>query len=361
MMALAFGVHALAGDFFFDADHASAEDIARAIGEYYGCSVLVGGNDNQRICTGRLLATNVQTAVEALAFMIGSHWRREGDKIFFVGGKSDAKVVKSYPSYGLGPSLGVLSRDSFGGVVGDRFVIEADETRASQVAQVMETVRERPWAEIELFVVDSSRDTAKRIGDWLSSARAGAGVIAQSALVASTSGIGFTAVNGFAPTYDVQIQGLFDLVRQNGDSKLESHETMQVLSGARSSFSSGQVLTDTSYTVVPNTAQQLQSVITRRTVGLTFDLTATRAGTNWLLSVTLSDSSVSNAGEFTTRYQGDRLANTNAGFFLLASYTRKLRERSTDGWSLIPAIHRKTDTRTEREVTVLCRIVKEGA
>lgn len=348
----------MGAEFTFDADGVRSDELARAIGEFYGASVLIYGDQAAKPVHGRLVATNIVQAVDALGFLTGSIWRKTGERVYYVGGaapQANVRSLRSFPSYGAPGVLNLLSRDGSSAIVGDRIIVEADPARLTQITDVMESLRERPSCRVEIFVLDSSSDDAKRINQWLGLARVGAGVVAQSALTFGSGG--YQIIRGAGPVYDVQLQGVLDLIREGGSTRIESHEQVQVVSGGKTTFESGQVLQDVTYTTVGQTAGQLQSGISFRTVGLTLTIGATQAATNWFLTVDMKDSQLSGSTENTTHYTGERFAQPGQGFFLLGSFRRRGRDSVREGWPVLPWVHRSVTTSTEREVTVLARLV----
>ena len=108
------------GTFFFQATDARAGDVAAAVAEFYGVSVLIqGGAESQKV-NGRLVADSLEEALEGLGFVVGSRYRTNPSKNAYFFGGTEAKVVMQFPSYGIPFSdLGPLFRET-AVVIGDR-------------------------------------------------------------------------------------------------------------------------------------------------------------------------------------------------------------------------------------------------
>ncbi len=365
--------------FFFEARDCPAQEVALAIGSYYSVSVLVNGDLSAHNVTGRLYAESLTEAVTSLAFLLGARWRPEGTNVFFVGGRTEKKIVTDFPSYGLkAAELGLVLRDG-ASVVGDRVIVETDEMRASQIGEVLQKFARRPALTLEIWVLDVSDAKVDYVNAWLSSLSLGAGYFQNTAvpylnpISAAASGIGdlggdLTRTRGF--TYQVDAQNLLALVNQSSGLRVDLREQIQVLSGGSAEFKSGDVLTDVTYQVLPmaQTQQgQVVSSITRRTVGLQVQLQAVCFGSNWLVSVDLDDSTLAGTSETTTHYTGSRVVTLGEPYFLLASFTRKQSSRTKDGVPVLsslplvgPVFSRSQTNSSLRNVMVLARPVTPG-
>lgn len=303
---------------------------------------------------------------------MGVRYRKQSETLYLVGGRTE-KRISSFDSYGLRPGeLGSLVREG-GSLVAGRLLVESDESRVSQIGEVLADFRERPSVTLELFVLSVAQDKVDRVNEWLDSFKVAASYFENSAVpyigafgggVAGANSADATRARGF--NYRVDASALLDFVRESGDMRVELREQVQVLSGGKSRFSSGEVLTDTTYTTVPGTvgSDQLVSSISRRTVGLSLELEAVASGTNWFVSVVMEDSTLAGNQERSTKYQGERLIRDD-NWFLLASFTRNTTETTRDGIKLfrgvpvLKSIFRKGGTVDgKRSVMVLCRPVR---
>jgi type II secretory pathway component GspD/PulD (secretin) len=365
--------------FFFEARDCPAQEVALAIGSYYSVSVLVNGDLSARNVTGRLYAETLTEAVESLAFLLGTRWRPQGNSVFFIGGRTEKKIVSDFPSYGLkAGELGLVLRDG-ASVVGDRVIVETDEMRASQIGEVLQKFAQRPALTLEIWVLDVSDAKVDYVNAWLNSLSFGAGYFQNTAIpylnpvTAAASEVGglggaVTRTRGFA--YQVDAQNLLALVNQSSGIKVDLREQIQVLSGGSAEFKSGDVLSDVTYQVLPNAQTQqgqVVSSITRRTVGLQVQLQAVCFGSNWLVSVDLDDSTLAGTSESTTHYTGSRVVTLGEPYFLLASFTRKQSSRTKDRLPVLsslplvgPVFTRSQTNSSLRNVMVLARPVTLG-
>lgn len=334
-------------------------------------SILVHGSDGDKLLTGRVVVDSITEAVESLAFLLGARWREDGG-IYYVGGKGPDKVLSQFPSYGLKASeVGSVLREGVS-VVGDRVIAETDQMRAAQIGEVLKVFEERQALNLEIFILDCAMEKVDRVNAWLDTFQLGARYFEDTAIpykgavdaIGGAIGGGGDAerVRGF--TYRVDAAALLDFVRTDGDIRVELRQQIQVLSGSRSTFASGQVEEDVTYTTVPgqNTAQQLVSSISRRTVGLQMDVEAVASGVNWVVTLRVDDSSLTGDRERTTTYSGQRFVRPWDGYFLLASYTRKSAEKVGLGvpiLSSIPGIksvfRKGHNTKGQRSVVVVAR------
>jgi type II secretory pathway component GspD/PulD (secretin) len=339
--------------FFFEARDCPAQDVALAIGSCYSVSVLVNGDLSSHNVTGRLYAENLTEAVESLAFLLGARWRSQGG-VFFIGGRTEKKIVTDFPSYGLkAAELGLVLRDG-ASVVGDRVIVETDEMRAAQIGEVLAKFAQRPALTLEIWVLDVADSRVDQVHAWLNSFSLGAGYFQNTAVPyldpasAAASGVGGAATRPRGFTYQADVQNLLALVNQSSGIRVDLREQIQVMSGGSAEFKSGDVLSDVTYAVLPNAQTQqgqVVSTITRRTVGLQVQLEAVCFGSNpacpagrWLVSVDLDDSTLAGTTESTTHYTGSRVVTLGEPYFLLASFTRKQATRSKDGVPVLSSL-----------------------
>lgn len=339
--------------------------------------MIVYGDTGNQVVTGRLLATNLTQGVEVLCFLLGTKFRKVGEDIYLVGG-SAAKVIRQFPSHGLDlTQLGALREGV--SLLADQIVVETDQVRANQIGEVVGSLGNRRSLTLEVFMLESGVQDVERINAWLDQLKMGAGYFANSAVpyagaAQAAGGVVSSIINpdanrkrGFSGMFDGQI--LLDFVRDNTSIKVQLREQIQVLSGGKSRFQSGEVVEDQTYTSVGTTTGQVVSSINRRTVGLEMDVDATFSGTNWFLKVRLQDSTMSATGgrELETRYEGERVLTEKEPYFLLASFTRDSKEEIRESiplltkLPLIGKVFRKgQNTHEKRQVTVLARPILLG-
>jgi len=307
--------------------------VALALSEHFAVSVLVHGSASAKPVTGRLVCQTLPEALESLAFLLGVKYRADSTgRIFLLGGEA-VEIVTQLPSYGLTErEVTALGRDK-ARLVADRIVLQADQTVTSEVRQVLDGFRERPAITLELFLLDVSESSVDRVNAWLDQVRVGGGYVAKSFLAAGTGGAtGLPAFQKAAgPVYDVQVGGLLDMLEKERGSRVELRQQVQVLSGSKTTFSSGEVYTDTLYVRQAQTDNDLQSRVERRTVGLTVNLTGVSTGDAWHFRIDLEDSSFVNQRERSTKVTAERVLGINSGFVNLASFTRKSEERVKSG------------------------------
>lgn len=352
-----------------------AQDLAQAISEHFLVSVLVHGENSERLLSGRVVADTLDQAVESLSFLLGVRWRKQGENIYLVGGSKPEKVIRAFPSYGLtGAEVQPLAKEG-GGLVAGRVIVESDEMRVAEVGGLLESFKARPSLTLELFVLSVAESSTDRVNDWLESFKVGASYFENSAVpyINPLSGIGGGIGGGLGGdygrkrglNYKVDISTLFELVPVGSDLRVELREQVQVLSGGQARFKSGDVVKEVSYTTVPGQvgSDQLVSRIDRRTVGLVVELQATEAEGDWFVRVNLEDSSLSGESERTTSYDGERfIRRDQVGYFLLGSFTRKSDYKGREGVRVVSGVpllgsvlRRKSHVQENRSVMVLAR------
>lgn len=302
--------------------------------------------------------------MEQFGWMLKTKYYRDGDTIYY--GQSPPKVLRSYPSYGLKPQeITQVFRES-AGLAGDRVVVEADEARHSQVSEIIKEMSKRKNLVLEVVMLDVSSNSVDRVNAWLDQFRAAAGYYRNTMYpdTAIQTGVQYVRRQGFYQ--DIDIKGALELLPVGGDVRIETRGFVQVLSGEQSTFQSGQVLTEQTYTVVPNTAQQLASTINRRTVGLMMNIRAVASEDLWQLNVDVQDSQISAQSEITTQFRGDRIISDKESWFLLCSLTRRARTRAAQALPILgqlPGLKRvftkKNAVSEGRQLMVLARRVPD--
>lgn len=345
--------------FFFQADAIRASELALAISDHFGVSVLVHGDMAERPVSGRLIGADLEQAVESLAFLLGVKFRVQ-DHIWLVGGRPE-KTVAQFPSYGLtAAEISPLVREG-GGLIAGRVVVESDETRLGEVRSLLQSYSNRPSLTLELFMLVVGSDQVQRVNDWLESLKLGVSYFQDTAFPAVPIVEGaLSQQRRRGLNWSADAQALLDFVRVNSDIRVELREQVQVLSGGRSTFESGDVVQDIRYTTIPGATggQQLVSQIDRRTVGLTLDLGAVESDGQWFVSIRMSDSSLSGTTERTTSYEGERFIPAGSrSYFLLASFTRKTEEKTKDAWRLFPRLAKRATSTASRSVMLIARPV----
>lgn len=331
-------------------------------------SVLVHESVAVRKLNGRLVCRTLPEALDAFAFLLGVKYRSDPtQRIWMVGGDA-VDVVTQLPSYGLdaGDVAGITKEGAR--LVADRIVLQADQSRTAEVREVLEGFKDRRSIILELFLLDVSSGSVDRVNAWLDQVRVGAGYLAQTTVAAAAGGIGAAApvlqrVSGV--TYDVQVKGLFDLLEKERSSRLELRQQVQVLSGSETEFNSGEVVQTPLIIREPETGNDLVSRIERRTVGLQLNLRGVWTGDAWHFRIQLEDSNFVSQGERTTRIVTERILQPNSGMTLLASFTRKTKERVKRGVPVLSSLGRWGDRMfskseapsTERSLMLLARPV----
>jgi len=362
--------NALRGPFYFQAVDARASDVAMAISEFYRVSVLVQPADADRQLTGTLQTHDLEQALQSFAFLLGASYRRldgPGGTVYLVGGKP-VQTLTVYPSYGLdAQQLGTAVKNGVA-VLGDKVVAETDEVRAQELGDLLARYRVRPALTLEVWELSVSDTGNQYVNAWLQQFQVGANVTYPALASNSNSVTGATTMgaNVFQGVADIQL--LLQLLQDAGGVNTDLHEKMQIVSGSSSTFQSGQVLQDVTYSTVQNTSAQLVSGISRRTVGLILTVNAVNCdGTNWFLSVNFTDGAVNGGTETSTTYTGNRMIYEGQGYFLLGSFTRKGLNSTASSVPLlasVPGLGRlfksKTTTKTRDNVVILARPVPVG-
>jgi type II secretory pathway component GspD/PulD (secretin) len=322
---------------FFDADDASVGDVARSISDFYGVSVLLSGDLQKTKVTGRVVAKSLPESLDALSFYTGQKWRlAPGGAMYYFGGSKE-KVIENFPSYGLKPSeLGQLLQGQ-GTVIADRVVAEMEPGRLSQVREALKPMSQRPSMVLEVWIVETATNAIERINAWLNTMTLGVGLAAGKGPMAGLP-VGVAAGNGLSSALQgvVDASALFKLMDKGGVYHVELREQVSILSGGQTRFTAGQVLADTTYLSVGQTSGQVASQITRRTVGLELTLQGVAMGELWHLSFGVKDGDVRPDGtETTTTFDGERRVRPGEGYFLLGSFTRKIRAKQE---KLVPVL-----------------------
>lgn len=317
--------------------------------------------------TGRLVCRTLDEALDSFAFLLGAKYRADPARRIFMFGGPEVATITAFPNYGLqAAEVAALSKDGVRSVA-DKVVIDADQSKTAELREVLQGFRERPAITLELFLLDVSSTSVDRVNAWLDQVRIGGGYLAKSAL--ATTGAGgaapvLQAVRG--PVYDVQVQGLFDLLETERKSRIELRQQVQVLSGSSTRFSSGEVFTDTLYTRQAETSNDLASRIERRTVGLTVQISGTWTGDAWHFHIELEDSSLVSSRERSTKVTTERILKPADGFVSLASFTRKSEESVKSGVPVLSSLGklgRKVFTKSQgitanRSLMLLARPVR---
>jgi hypothetical protein len=303
--------------------------------EFYKVSILMHGELAQKKITANLISGSLEEALQSLTFLLATTYRQQTPYIYLVGG-SALRTISQLPSYGLTThDLTPILKDT-GSVVADRVILEADEAKTSQLDKVLGWFKRRPSLTLDIYILSVSDSYVDIVNAWLESFKLGATFFENSAIpyIRPTTAAGQVianagdynrprGLNGFA-----DISTLLSLSPDATSIRIDSREQIQVTSGGQSKFTSGLVLQDINYNVLPNTSNQVQSATIRRTVGLTLDIKAVASETNWFLNIDIRDSSINSGEESETAYTGSRIMNDTDGFALLASFAKKTKQVS---------------------------------
>jgi hypothetical protein len=326
------------GPWFFLADAAQIADVAAAISDHWGVSVLVGPDLLGKSLSGRLVANSVSNALDAVSFLVSSQWRRDsGGSVFLLGGEKVESVV-ALPSYGISASqLGSL----VGGealVVGDRLILSAGSQRISEVRGVLASLADRQSALVELFILDVSTNTVERVGAWIDSMKAGVGFVARRSVEVATAGLTGGAANAVQvvqyaePVYDVDLRGLLDLLERDKTSRVALRQQCEVLSGSTLNFELGDVVEDTLYVrdpSAPGGGTDLVTEIDRRTVGLVVQLSGVDLGERWHWKIKVDDGVRGAGRETILGLEAETLLPVSGPPEMVASYRRTTSESFT--------------------------------
>ncbi len=320
--------------------------MAAAIADHYAVSVLLAVSAAEAKISGRIVVTDLRSALDVLGFFVGTRYRTDdAGRVFYFGGKEE-KVLASLPSWGLSDTelRGVLG--SSASVVGDRVVVETEQGRLTQLRETLEEFKERPSLTLEVFVVDIAKNSVDRVNERLDQVRIGGGYLAKSALVCATGSLGAAAGVGSiqrvaGPVYDVEVRGLFELLELDRTARVELRQQAQILSGSMTRFSSGEVQERELITREPETGKDLVSRIERRTIGLTLSLRAMAFPGGWHVKFVIEDRNRVTGSERTTNFEGERqLRGEDSGFFLLATFNRQADARIRRGLPLFQRLPR---------------------
>lgn len=279
-----------------------------------------------RKVSGKIDERELEPVLEQFAWMLKTRYYRDGDTIYY--GQSPPKQLRAYPSYGLKPHEATQIFREQAGLVADKVVVEADQARHSQIQTIVQELAQRKNLTLEIVMLDVSSNAVDRVNAWLDQFHAAIGYYRNTLYPEAALQAGMQMVRRQGFYQDIDIRGLLDLLNVGGNVRVETRGFMQVLSGEQSTFTSGAVLTEQTFTVVPNTSQQLASTISRRTVGLQLNVRAVASGPEWHLGIDVQDSQLNGVLETTTSFRGDRVIQDNEGWFLLCSLTRRAQQQN---------------------------------
>jgi len=326
--------------FFFSADGATAGQVAEAISDFYQVSVLIQGSANTRTISGRLVAPSLKEALDSFAFLLGVPQRSlPGSGVYLFGGDKETVFVR-YPSYGLKGSEieGVLKEGAR--IVADQVVMETDQVRAAQVRDVLQSFGDRQSLLLEILMVDIAATSTDRVNAWLDQFSVGVGFVAKSIVVPGVGALPAVANNAgviqgalaqqppqfqkyAGPVYDISAQGLLAFLETEKGSKVKLREQVQILSGGKSVFGSGQLVETTLFVRQAQTDNNLVQQVERRTVGLEVTLGVQSWGDKWHIDLMLTDSALAGGAEQQTHLTTERIMErSKSGYYLLASFTR---------------------------------------
>lgn len=340
--------------------------------EFYKVSILLDPLSVHREISGSIRTRELTQALDSLAFLLGASYRKlesTNGQVYLVGGKPVTSLT-SYPSYGLEASqVSQAVRDGVS-VLGDKVVAETDEVRASQLRDLLAGFRHRPALTLEVWEISVSDVGNQYVNAWLNQFQVSGSINYPVPSFASNSNsvTGVTTMGNGVFQAAADIQGLLQLLNDAGGVDMDLHTKMQVVSGGQSSFQSGQVLQDVTYSTVQNTSSQLVSGISRRTVGLILSVSAVNCDeTNWFLTVNFTDGSVNGQTEVNTVYTGGRMVAEKQGFFLLGSFTRKGVNKTAASVPLLSHLplagryfRTSTTSKTRDNVVILARPVPQN-
>lgn len=357
-------------NFYFQANEASASDVATAISDHYGVSVLLQKGDSGTQITGRVVADSLENSLDVLSFYLGTGYRSDDSGRIWMFGGDEVESIKSFPSYGL--SAQELARFSGGqaSAIGDRIVIQGDERVHSEISEVLKVVSARKTVGLELLVIDVSARDFERLNAWLDSLGVTVGYAAQKTLAVNPAmggvlGSTLGAFQASGITYDVSINSVLGLLDDLQSTKMELRQQLQIVSGTTVVFSSGQIIEQQLFVRPDESETNLITQIERRTVGLDVNLTATNYDEKWHFVINISDSSLNETGETTTVLETEKIVDANqSNVWQLASFSRKVKSRVVSTSPLlkvVPFLKRKTkrdNTQTDdRQVVVLGRLL----
>lgn len=311
------------------------------------------------------MASDVTQAVEAVAFLLGAKTRRDPVSGTWYIGSDPEKLVVSFPSYGL-TATEVRGAIKDGQVIADRVVVEADSVRAAQIGETLGAFSNRLSLTMEILVLDVASNSVDRVNAWLDQVNIGAGYVTKSAIAAVDPAAGLAAV---APdrgwVWDVDLRGLLRLLDDGGNVRMELRQQVQVMSGGKTRFESGEVIEVPLIVREPQTGRDLITQIDRRTVGLDVTLEAVHVDGRWVLTLAFLDSSINNGREVKTSIQAQKMLRPDAPMTLLASFTRATvasKRSSVPILGTIPKIGRRlfskgTTDRGNRSIMILARPV----
>jgi type II secretory pathway component GspD/PulD (secretin) len=146
---------------------------------------------------------------------------------------------------------------------------------------------------------------------------------------------------------------------------MELRQQVQVMSGGRTHFESGEVVEIPLIVREPQTGRDLVTQIDRRTVGLQVDLDAVHVDGRWVLTVDFQDSTFSGGREVRTAMQSQKMVKLGSPVTLLASFTRTTAATTATRVPVLGSIpkigrslfRKSTTQRGNRAVMILARPV----
>jgi type II secretory pathway component GspD/PulD (secretin) len=365
------------GPFFLEAEGVPAADVVRSVGDWFGCCIVLSPSVASKFVTGRVVSYKLPQVLDALAVMLGESWRTLGEEgMYAFGGKGETQV-RSLPTYGI--PVGAIQQLIQSSVVqlGDRVLVSGEAQKLAELEVALGTLRNRPSIIMDVWMIDVAEGSVDRVNAWLDSLTIGAGYAAKTMMIGGLldefgnviSEPHLSTVKG--PTANINASFLLALMEMDKSARVDLQAQVQLLSGSPCNLSSGEVQEDITYQTLPGATTsgngQVVSSITRRTVGLNLTLRAVEAGTNWALTAKLEDSAFVGEKERRSSLEAERLVPSVGGYTLLASYTRKVVERSRKGVPLlmeIPGVRNLVSKRetnnVSRQVMVVVRPLPPG-
>jgi len=359
------------GPFFFLASESTPAEVALAISDHWGVSVLVHESVAGKKVTGRLVTRTLDEALSGFSFLLGCKFRSDATGGTWMVGGEAVRSITYLPSYGLNASdVAGISREG-ARLVADRIVLEVDEGKTKELRAVVESFKVRPAMLVELFLLDVASSSVDRINAWLDEFRIAGGYVARAAIVASdpTGAVAGSMVTKVAsPVYDVNVKGLLELIEKERSARVELRQQVQVLSGSETVFQSGEIIENQIITREPETGKDLVSGFERRTVGLQLKLRAVSTTAGWYFNVNLEDSNFVANRERSNKIVTERLMPPGGAMTLLASFTRKTDEsigQAVPILSSIPKLGRRLFTKkvsnsATRSLMLLAREIPIG-
>ncbi|MFA5262712.1 MAG: FecR domain-containing protein [Opitutaceae bacterium] len=279
-------------DFEFKADKAPAQDVARAIGEFFKVSIFVDSKVADREVTAYLREGVLEDALDALSFHVQAAWRRNGKAVYI--GDEEKERYFAVPSAGLdAAAIKVIFPQSV--LSGDTILVKSKPTEFSQMKGVIETMQKRHQFTARLLICDVGSSYRDPVNTFMGSIKLG--VTASGDLLKSS--------NFQLP---LSINDVYDFLKTKTDVRIKTYTDLHIASGEPVTLTAGNVLERQIFIRPTETTDGSNNTLVTRydrlQLGLTVSLAAFFYDDRWFVRYDISDADYENSTERKTADKG---------------------------------------------------------